>query len=81
MQSQTAFVRFFLPDDTFGLSSSDALKTAPIPDLTGWRMSLAVLEEATHRESMDPSLGPPIHGDFSFPVRKQVFNIAIGAQF
>jgi hypothetical protein len=84
MQSQTALVRVFLPDDTFGLSSSDPWKTVPIPDLTGWRVSLAVLEETMHREPMDVPLGPPIHGDFGLPVRKnqsQVFNIAIGTQF
>jgi hypothetical protein len=84
MQSHTAFVRIFLPDDTFGISSPDPLKTATIPDLTGWRVSRAVLEEAINQEPLDVPGGPPIHGDFGFPVRKdqpQVFNIVIGTQF
>jgi hypothetical protein len=82
VQSQTAFLRVFLPDDTFGLSAPDPLRTVPIPDLTGWRKSLASLGEASHQQPGEVM----IHGessDFPFqaPAQKQVFNIAIGTEF
>jgi hypothetical protein len=80
VQSQTAFLKVFLSDDAFGLSPPDPLKTAPIPDLTGWRVSLAELGEASEQDLSNPWR----HSDF--PVRQdlnqnQVFNIAIGTQF
>ncbi len=48
MLSETAFLRVFLGDRSFGLAP-DPLTVVPVPDLTGWRKSLAVLEEASHQ--------------------------------
>jgi hypothetical protein len=80
MQSQTAFLRVFLPDDAFGLPLPDRLATAPIPDLTGWRTRLSELGETSEQDVNKP------RQDSDFPFRRdsnqtQVFNIAIGTQF
>jgi hypothetical protein len=88
IQSQTSFLRLFLPAGSRELLLPNQWTAGAIHDLTGWRTSLSSSGEVSRRAPVDRRFYEnQRYYEDRFPLnhnavdRAQVFNIAIGAQY